>query len=118
IIFPQLQKKELLQIVGLFQKRLNDRMIDQNMTLEFSEAAKLALIDIGFDPTLGARPLRRAVQREVEDILSEKILQGELHSGDHVTVDHNESGFTFEIRKPEPILASGAPAAADQVEGD
>ena len=66
------------------------------MTIELSQAAKEKLIEIGFDPALGARPLRRAMQHEVEDRLSEKILHGELNSGDHVKVDAENGEFVFE----------------------
>ncbi|KRB37198.1 ATP-dependent Clp protease ATP-binding subunit [Microbacterium sp. Root180] len=96
IVFPQLDKDELRQIVGLFTKRLGERLLDRDMTVELSVAAKDKLIDIGFDPALGARPLRRAMQREVEDRLSEKILHGELNPGDHVKVDVEDGEFVFE----------------------
>jgi hypothetical protein len=66
------------------------------MTVELTDAAKDRLIEIGFDPTLGARPLRRAMQREVEDQLSERILHGELNPGDHVKVDAEGGKFLFE----------------------
>jgi len=95
IVFPQLNKDELRQIVGLFTKRLSDRLLDRDMTVELTDAAKDQLIEIGFDPTLGARPLRRAMQREVEDQLSEKILHGELNPGDHVHVDAKDGKFVF-----------------------
>ncbi|MFB7843072.1 ATP-dependent Clp protease ATP-binding subunit [Microbacterium sp. NPDC056052] len=95
IVFPQLNKDELRQIVGLFTKRLSDRLLDRDMTVELTDAAKDQLIEIGFDPTLGARPLRRAMQREVEDQLSEKILHGELTPGDHVHVDAKDGKFVF-----------------------
>ncbi|BDZ40474.1 hypothetical protein GCM10025863_30880 [Microbacterium suwonense] len=96
IVFPQLNKDELRQIVGLFTKQLADRLLDRDMTVELSDTAKDKLIDIGFDPSLGARPLRRAMQREIEDMLSEKILHGELNSGDHVKVDVVDGAFTFD----------------------
>jgi ATP-dependent Clp protease ATP-binding subunit ClpC len=96
IVFPQLNKDELRQIVGLFTKRLSDRLLDRDMTVDLTDAAKDKLIDIGFDPTLGARPLRRAMQREIEDQLSEKILHGELNPGDHVHVDVVDGKFSFE----------------------
>ncbi len=70
IVFPQLSKQELLQIVDLFIKRLSERMLDRDMTVELTLAAKERLIEVGFDPALGARPLRRAVQHEIEDRLS------------------------------------------------
>ncbi|KAB1653657.1 ATP-dependent Clp protease ATP-binding subunit [Pseudoclavibacter chungangensis] len=110
IVFPQLSTKELLQIVDLFVKRLADRMLDRDMTVELSEDAKLALIKVGFDPALGARPLRRAMQHEVEDLLSEKILRAELVAGDHVKVDHDGTEFTFEVTQRPTI--SSAPGSA------
>ena len=85
-----------MQIVDLFTKRLGERLLDRDMTIELSQAAKERLIEIGFDPALGARPLRRAMQHEVEDRLSEKILHGELNSGDHVKVDAKDGQFLFE----------------------
>ena len=81
--------------MGLFTKRLGERLLDRDMTIELTDAAKERLIEIGFDPTLGARPLRRAMQREVEDRLSERILHGELHSGDHIHVDFAGTDFVF-----------------------
>ncbi|MET0974837.1 MAG: NDP-hexose 4-ketoreductase, partial [Leifsonia sp.] len=101
IVFPQLNKEELLQIVDLFIKRLSDRMLDRDMTVELTVAAKERLIEVGFDPALGARPLRRAIQREVEDRLSEKILHGELASGDHVHVDFIAGEFVFTTTRRE-----------------
>ncbi|MBX3104695.1 MAG: ATP-dependent Clp protease ATP-binding subunit [Cryobacterium sp.] len=95
IVFPQLSKAELLQIVDLFTKRLAERMMDRDLTVELTVAAKEQLIELGFDPALGARPLRRAMQREVEDKLSERILQGELNAGDHVHVDFKGGEFVF-----------------------
>ncbi|MGI6877176.1 ATP-dependent Clp protease ATP-binding subunit [Microbacterium sp. gxy059] len=95
IVFPQLTKTELLQIVDLFTKRLGERLLDRDMTIELSQTAKERLIEIGFDPTLGARPLRRAMQREIEDRLSESMLSGQLESGDHIKVDVEDGTFTF-----------------------
>ncbi|WP_460817110.1 ATP-dependent Clp protease ATP-binding subunit [Microbacterium petrolearium] len=96
IVFPQLSKEELIQIVDLFTKRLNDRLLDRDMTIELSRAAKERLIEIGFDPALGARPLRRAMQHEIEDQLSERILAGTLEAGHHIKVDVEDGRFTFE----------------------
>jgi ATP-dependent Clp protease ATP-binding subunit ClpC len=107
IVFPQLSKDELRQIVDLFGKRLSDRLLDRDMTLEITQAAKDRLIEIGFDPSLGARPLRRAIQREVEDKLSEKILQGELNAGDHVHVDLVDNEFVFTTTRN--VFAGAAP---------
>ena len=111
IVFPQLSGKELLQIVDLFVKRLADRMLDRDMTIEVSEQARKQLITIGHDPTLGARPLRRAVQHEVEDLLSEQILRGELKAGDHVSGDYDGTKIPFATRKRlEPVATESATA--------
>ena len=99
IVFPQLSKEELVQIVDLFIKKLSVRLEDRNMTLSLSPAAKDRLIEIGFDPALGARPLRRAVQREIEDKLSEKILHGELLNTEHIDVDFFNGEFIFTSRE-------------------
>jgi ATP-dependent Clp protease ATP-binding subunit ClpC len=101
IVFPQLNKDELVQIVDLFIKKLSVRLEDRNMTLRLSQSAKDRLIEIGFDPALGARPLRRAVQREIEDKLSEQILHGELHNTEHVDVDFINGEFIFTSRARE-----------------
>jgi ATP-dependent Clp protease ATP-binding subunit ClpC len=110
IVFPQLNHAELMQIVGLFVKRLGERMMDRDMTVSVSENAKEQLITLGWDPTMGARPLRRAVQQNVEDPLSERILQGELNPGQHVEVDFDGNEFTFTTTKPasEPVVAGAA----------
>ncbi|WP_168626155.1 ATP-dependent Clp protease ATP-binding subunit [Cryobacterium sp. BB307] len=95
IVFPQLTKEELVKIVDLFTKRLAERMLDRDLTVDVTTPAKEHLIEIGFDPALGARPLRRAMQREVEDRLSERILKGELNAGDHVHIDFVDGEFVF-----------------------
>jgi ATP-dependent Clp protease ATP-binding subunit ClpC len=94
IVFPQLSQDELLQIVDLFVRRLRERMLDRDMTLDVTDAARRQLLTIGWDPMLGARPLRRAIQHEVEDMLSENILNGELSIGQHVLVDFADDEFT------------------------
>ncbi len=108
IVFPQLTKPELLQIVDLFVKRLGVRMLDRDMTVELTVPAKERLIELGFDPALGARPLRRAVQHEVEDRLSEKILHGELNAGDHVLVDFKDGQFDFTTTRRGELVGAGA----------
>ena len=87
VVFPQLQKQEIVQIVDLMIAKLDERLFDQDMALELTPAARALLAHKGFDKTLGARPLRRAIQREIEDVLSEKILFEELRRGQTVTVD-------------------------------
>jgi ATP-dependent Clp protease ATP-binding subunit ClpC len=101
IVFPQLTQTELLQIVDLFIKKLARRLEDRDMTIEISEAAKARLIELGYDPALGARPLRRAVQREIEDQLSELMIAGKLPTASHVSVDFVEGAFTFDSKVRE-----------------
>ncbi len=103
IVFPQLKQTELLQIVDLFIKKLARRLEDRDMTIEISQAAKQRLIELGYDPALGARPLRRAVQREVEDQLSELMIAGKLPTSSHVVVDFVADAFTFDSKVREPV---------------
>ena len=86
IVFPPLTKPEIARIVDLMIAKLAKRMEAQDMRLQLTDAARELLADVGFDPVLGARPLRRAIQREIEDALSERILFGELQPGQVVTV--------------------------------
>ncbi|AWB87263.1 ATP-dependent Clp protease ATP-binding subunit [Mycetocola zhujimingii] len=107
IVFPQLSKPELLQIVDLFAKRLSERLLDRDMTIDLTLAAKERLIEVGFDPALGARPLRRAMQNEVEDRLSERILNGQLNAGDHVHVDFADGEFVFDTKPRGETVGAG-----------
>ncbi|WP_068255142.1 ATP-dependent Clp protease ATP-binding subunit [Janibacter corallicola] len=99
IVFPQLSHEELVQIVDLEVAKLDARLKDKDMGMELTSAAKELLAKRGYDPVLGARPLKRTIQREIEDVLSEKILFGELVSGQIVAVDVEGEGrnakFTF-----------------------
>jgi ATP-dependent Clp protease ATP-binding subunit ClpC len=99
IVFPQLTKDEIVQIVDLEIAKLDKRLKDKDMGIELQPAAKELLAKKGYDPVLGARPLRRTIQREIEDTLSEKILYGELKPGEIVLVGTAGEGkaeeFTF-----------------------
>ncbi len=87
IVFHELSKDEVIQIVDNFVAKLAIQMEGQGMGIVLTQAAKLYVADKGYDPTLGARPLRRAIQRFVEDPLSEKLLYKEFRAGEIVTVD-------------------------------
>jgi ATP-dependent Clp protease ATP-binding subunit ClpC len=99
IVFHQLTETEIIQIVDLMIANLENRLKTKEMGIELTSAAKGILAKRGYDPLLGARPLRRTIQREIEDALSEKILFGELKSGQIVVIDvEGEEGsevFTF-----------------------
>ena len=87
IVFHELTKEEVTQIVDLMIKRVRTQLESQGLGLELTPEAKLHLADRGYDPTLGARPLRRAIQRLVEDPLSERLLYKEFRAGQVVIVD-------------------------------
>jgi len=99
IVFPQLSVDEIVEIVDLMIAKVDERLKDKDMGIELTPATKVALATRGYDPVLGARPLRRTIQREIEDTLSEKILYGELRAGQIVLVDVEGEGpqakFTF-----------------------
>src|SRR5690606_24631050 len=114
---PQLSQEELRQIVDLFIKRLSERLLDRDMTIDITDAAKTRLIELGWEPTLGARPLRRAVQHEIEDKLSAGILHGRLEAGDHVHVDLAAGASVFPTgRQPGRGLPAGGGAASASVD--
>jgi ATP-dependent Clp protease ATP-binding subunit ClpC len=90
IVFQHLLKPEILEIAELYLKRVNEQAASMNIAIELSDALKDMLVDQGYDPNLGARPLRRAVQRYVEDPLSEEMLLGRFSAGDHILADIDE----------------------------
>jgi ATP-dependent Clp protease ATP-binding subunit ClpC len=87
IVFHQLTEEEIVAIVDLMLGRLDVQLRNKDMGIEMTKDAKALLAKKGYDPVLGARPLRRTIQREIEDALSEKILFGELNPGQIVVVD-------------------------------
>ncbi|OWY61976.1 hypothetical protein B7486_60890, partial [cyanobacterium TDX16] len=117
IVFQELTKAEVTQIVDLMIKRVQGQLLSQGIGLELTDAAKVHLADTGYDPTMGARPLRRAIQRQVEDPMSERLLWKEFHAGQTVLVDaevdpeskKGEKMITFTARDgfepPVPELA-------------
>ena len=99
VVFHQLHKDEIIQIVDLMIASLDERLKVKDMGIELTQAAKDLLAARGYDPLLGARPLRRTIQREIEDSLSERILFSELKAGEIIVVDVEGEGadakFTF-----------------------
>ncbi|MCT1442068.1 ATP-dependent Clp protease ATP-binding subunit [Corynebacterium glucuronolyticum] len=133
VVFKQLTREQIVQMVDLLTARVAKMLREKDMGLEITEKAKNLLAKRGFDPVLGARPLRRTIQREIEDALSEKILFGEVGSGEIVTVDvdgwdgesedTDKATFTFTPKpKPLPGVEDEAPAEsgdhAQASEGD
>jgi len=92
VVFHQLSQDEIIEIVDLMIDRLDNRLRDKDMAIDLTPAAKQLLAKRGYDPVLGARPLRRTIQREIEDPLSEKMLFGDLKPGEIVIVDTEGEG--------------------------
>jgi ATP-dependent Clp protease ATP-binding subunit ClpC len=111
IVFSELSQEEVTEIVDLLVKRVQNQLEGQGLTLELSNDAKLLLAKKGYDPTLGARPLRRAIQRMVEDPLSERILWKEFHAGETIMVDALDDEIVFrtiEAIEPPPVELAGS----------
>lgn len=114
VVFHQLTQEQIVQMVELLIARVEKQLTERDMGIELTQKAKDLLAKRGFDPVLGARPLRRTIQREIEDQLSEKILFGEIGAGDLVTVDvenwdgeskdNSKATFTFSP-SPKPLPA-------------
>ncbi|MBS1717893.1 MAG: ATP-dependent Clp protease ATP-binding subunit [Armatimonadetes bacterium] len=100
IVFQHLKKEEILRIADLYMKRVNDQAAAMGITVELSDPVKDLLVEKGYDPNLGARPLRRAVQRFIEDPLSEELLLGALHEGETIIAEtEGEEKVTFRKKK-------------------
>ena len=95
IVFHALKEDDILQIAALMLKQVQKRLAEKGMTLSYGDDAVKLLADKGYDPQYGARPLRRVIQRAVEDALSEEIISGRLRLGDAVNlwVEQNEIRF-------------------------
>jgi ATP-dependent Clp protease ATP-binding subunit ClpC len=111
IIFEPLTEKELRQIIEIMLDEVRERLSDRQITLDLTDAAKEALVTEGYDRVYGARPLRRTVERRVENPLSRRILAGDFKEGDQVVVDYAAGEYAFEhgtpaAREPEPVGAT------------
>jgi ATP-dependent Clp protease ATP-binding subunit ClpB len=98
VVFHPLDDKELTHIVDLRLKDLEKLLVDRRITLELTDAARKAIFKAGYDRAYGARPLKRAIQRMVQDKLAVKILDGSVLHGDHVVVDAGTDGLTFVVK--------------------
>ena len=105
IIFHALQKHELRQIVQLQVVRLTDRLSDRKISLKLSDSALDFLAEVGYDPVFGARPLKRAIQKELETQIAKAILRGEFHDGDTVFVDVENERIAFK-RLPSELVTT------------
>ncbi len=105
VVFRPLGTEELTKIVDLRLQDLKELLAERKITLELTDAAKHTLFASGYDPAYGARPLKRAIQRLIQDPLAMKILDGEVLHGDHVVVDSKDGNLTFEVHHREAEAA-------------
>ena len=113
IVFHALNKENLKQIVDIELSKVRQRLRERGLELILTDEAKEFIIDKGYNPDYGARPLRRAVENMIEDPLSESILRGEFKGMDTLLVKPGDNKLTFEpsVKGQEPALAGAAPAA-------
>jgi ATP-dependent Clp protease ATP-binding subunit ClpC len=109
IVFHPLTMQEVTRIVDLMMVRVKKQMAVKGLDLELTEALKIWMSEKGYDPQLGARPLRRTIQRELEDVLSERLLTGEFHSGQLIVADVSADGTTVDFRAIDAPVAPDTP---------
>ncbi len=108
ILFHTLSKIELRQIVTIQVKRIERLLAEQKITLELSDAAKNHITDVGYDPVYGARPLKRAIQRELENPLANKILENAFVEGDTIAIDCKNNSLQFRKKDSLPALVGNS----------
>jgi ATP-dependent Clp protease ATP-binding subunit ClpB len=104
IVFSPLGREEIAQIVDMQLRLLRERLAGRKLAIELSDAARQYIADKGFDPTFGARPLKRLIQREVQDALAMKLLAGDIREGDTVEIDRGADGLEFGVAPPLPAV--------------
>jgi ATP-dependent Clp protease ATP-binding subunit ClpC len=112
IVFKQLGKKEIAQIVEIQLRDVEKRLVDRTIRFDVTKSAKKFLVDKGYDPILGARPLRRAIQRYIEDQLAEEFLHGKFADGDMIRIDARDDALTFVKTDGKAAAVSDAQPAA------
>jgi ATP-dependent Clp protease ATP-binding subunit ClpC len=127
IVFHKLQKDEIKTIVELLLRRIRESLADRELQLDLTEEAKDLLVDKGWDPSMGARPLRRAIQRYIEDPLADFVLRAELPPGATVLVDRAPEGQEPEVsltivqpkEAPKPVaVGADGPSEDEAADGD
>jgi ATP-dependent Clp protease ATP-binding subunit ClpB len=101
VIFNSLSKEDMLVIIDIQLKKLIDRLKEKKISLEIRESAERFLVDSGYNPSFGARPLKRAIQKLLEDPMAIKLLNNELREGDHIVVEGDNTGLTFSTQRRE-----------------
>ncbi|GAK13863.1 ATP-dependent protease ATP-binding subunit ClpC [Geomicrobium sp. JCM 19039] len=101
IVFHSLEKKHIKEIVGLMATELQNRLAEQEITFVLTDEAKEKIADEGFDPEYGARPLRRALQKQVEDRLSEELLRGRIKKGETAVITYRDGEFVVDLKEAQ-----------------
>jgi ATP-dependent Clp protease ATP-binding subunit ClpC len=122
IVFHKLTKDEIKQIVDLLLRRIRSSLAERELQLELTEEAEDFLVDKGWDPAMGARPLRRAIQRYIEDPLADFVLRAELEAGGTVMVEPAPEGSEEEVKlsiikpdkKPTPVPVGGGAKESEE----
>jgi ATP-dependent Clp protease ATP-binding subunit ClpC len=121
VVFHKLSKEEIKTIVELLLRRIRQSLAERELQLELTEDAKDLLVDKGWDPSMGARPLRRAIQRFIEDPLADFVLRAELPAGGTVMVDRAPEGEDPEVslsvlspKKVPAAVGAGAPSSPEE----
>ncbi|HLT46051.1 MAG TPA: ATP-dependent Clp protease ATP-binding subunit [Rubricoccaceae bacterium] len=116
IVFHPLEKKHIFEIIDIMQRDLFGRVTDLGIEVELTDAAKEFLVEKGYDPQYGARPLRRAIQKYVEDPMAEAILQNDLQEGAKITVDHKKGEDALSFKTKKARKAAKKPGEAENPE--
>jgi ATP-dependent Clp protease ATP-binding subunit ClpB len=101
VVFDPLERDQLREIVDIQVQMLSERLARRSLVLELTDAAREHLATAGYDPTFGARPLKRLIQRELQDPLAMRMLSGEVVDGDRVVVDAGDDGLSFRVEHVE-----------------
>jgi ATP-dependent Clp protease ATP-binding subunit ClpB len=121
VIFHGLTKEDIAAIVDIQMRDISERLADREVTIEISPEARELLAELGYDPTYGARPLKRVIQQKLENAIARRMLAGEVRDGDHVAVGAAGKSFTFETSEmevEEVPRPQESPGEAEVVEGE
>jgi ATP-dependent Clp protease ATP-binding subunit ClpB len=102
VLFHRLEREQLRQIVEIQLDNVRGLLVERDITLALTEAAKDLLVREGYDPAYGARPLKRVIQRSIIDPMASQVIQGEIRDGDHMLVDAEGDELTFAVTEPAP----------------
>jgi len=116
VVFHSLGREEMAQIVDILMRQVEERLAGKKIKLTLAPLAKELIVEKGFDPTFGARPLKRTIQKLLEDPLSEELLKGTVKDGDRVAIEREEDHLVFKVqtnnsapkKKKELVVANGS----------